>query len=330
MAESQMVSKFLIMNDKQLIFIVSQPRSGSTLLQAILSNNSDVATISEPWLLLPFLSYNRTDLIKARYSSELAKIGIEDFKSKINASKFNVDLLAFLQKQYSQIATNNEKYIIDKTPRYYEILDEIIEIFPKAKIIIIKRNPYAVLNSIINTWSPNNIDKLLSFKTDILNAPFIIHDFLNKHLNNENVKTISYEQITEEPYKYIKELYNWLGVKYSDNILTYSLNKKYIGLLGDPTGVHRNIKPISNKNTWNELLTKKKWRSFFYGYAKYLSNDFIKDYGYDIDITGRNSKTFDEFLLKASWKFNEFEIPLKKVIKSRIKKRLARLLRLKK
>lgn len=46
------------MNGKNLIFIVSQPRSGSTLLQRILSAHSQICTTSEPWLALPLLWNN--------------------------------------------------------------------------------------------------------------------------------------------------------------------------------------------------------------------------------------------------------------------------------
>ena len=38
------------------IFIFSAPRSGSTLLQRVLAAHTQVATASEPWILLPLLS----------------------------------------------------------------------------------------------------------------------------------------------------------------------------------------------------------------------------------------------------------------------------------
>ena len=42
------------------LFILSLPRSGSTLLQRVLANHPDVATTPEPWVLLPMV-YGHTD-----------------------------------------------------------------------------------------------------------------------------------------------------------------------------------------------------------------------------------------------------------------------------
>ena len=39
----------------KIVFIFSQPRSGSTILQKILSNNNQIHADGETWLLLPIL-----------------------------------------------------------------------------------------------------------------------------------------------------------------------------------------------------------------------------------------------------------------------------------
>ena len=42
-------------SQKNLIFLISQPRAGSTLTQRILGSHQDIHTISEPWIMLhPF------------------------------------------------------------------------------------------------------------------------------------------------------------------------------------------------------------------------------------------------------------------------------------
>ncbi len=128
-----------------LLFIVSQPRSGSTLLQAILSNNNQVATASEPWLLLPFLSIKKPGIVQAEYDYSLASKAVHEFISKAGGEiQLDKKLNSFLTDIYSSIANGNTEYILDKTPRYYEILPEIKKIFPEAKIIVLKRNPLAV------------------------------------------------------------------------------------------------------------------------------------------------------------------------------------------
>src|SRR5665213_3086127 len=49
------------------IFIFSISRSGSTLLQRVLAAHPEVATVSEPWLLLPFVYSMRTEGVIADY-----------------------------------------------------------------------------------------------------------------------------------------------------------------------------------------------------------------------------------------------------------------------
>ena len=39
---------------KSPIFLFSLPRSGSTLLQRVLMSHKDIASVAEPWLMLPF------------------------------------------------------------------------------------------------------------------------------------------------------------------------------------------------------------------------------------------------------------------------------------
>lgn len=311
------------MVDKNLIIIASQPRSGSTLLQALLSNNNEVATVSEPWLLLPFLTYNRPDLINAKYSSALAASGIKDFKTKTDNKLFNEQLANFLLSQYSQ-TLKNEKFVLDKTPRYYEILDEIIEYFPNAKIIVLKRNPFAVLSSIIKTWNNNNLNKLLDFKRDILQAPFLLQAFAERQKNNPNVFVVSYEEIINEPSKHIEQLYDWIGINYNSDVLNYSKNKKFIGNLGDPIGVHKNSLP--NKDSlqkWHEVYYKKEWKDFFTGYSKYLSEDFLKNYGNYNDVkSGCETKIFNHYLERANWSVNEFDVPLRKLIRNNILRKI--------
>ncbi|MBN2165653.1 MAG: sulfotransferase [Marinilabiliaceae bacterium] len=306
------------MIDNNLIIIASQPRSGSTLLQALLSNNNQVATVSEPWLLLPFLSYKKPQLSDATYSSYLAAQGIEDFKSKIDKNTFDRDLAQFLLNQYDQIRTKGEKYVLDKTPRYYEILDEITDLFPNAKIIVLKRNPLAVLASIITTWGKNDIRKLLEFKRDLLYAPIILNDFANKNRNNPNIITIRYEDIILETDKNIGELYKGLDIPYDDGVLDYGNNSKFKGFMGDPNGVHQNSTPNKESlDLWGKIYNTKYWRDFFIGYTDYLTPEFLYNYGNYNDLNGRKTAIFNYYRTRTEWSFDEYKIPLKKILKDK-------------
>ncbi len=62
-----------------LIFIISLPRSGSTLLQRVLGGHDDVVTSSEPWIMLHPVYGRRDKGISTEYSADWAALGVNEF-----------------------------------------------------------------------------------------------------------------------------------------------------------------------------------------------------------------------------------------------------------
>lgn len=286
-------------NDVNLIFIISQPRSGSTLLQSIVSNNESVNTASEPWLLFHFLGYFNPHLIEAKYSSKLAYEGTKDFFEKVNFQEnLKEEVRNFVSSIYQKTLGQREgvKYILDKTPRYYEIVDSIRDVFPTAKIIVLKRNPIAVLNSIIDTWKVRGINHLYPYRRDVLLAPFLLQNFIKKSSGDPNVLVSSYENITDNPASESRRIYQWLGIEFREEHLDYSKNKKFRGKYGDPVGIHQNSQPVKRVEGWLSRLEDTYWKDFFVGYSDYLGSDFLRDYGYlNSETKGEPTKIFKTF-----------------------------------
>ncbi|MGH3139020.1 MAG: sulfotransferase, partial [Gaiellales bacterium] len=61
------------------VFVFSLPRSGSTLLQRMVATHPEIATASEPWILLPQLYALRETGIVAEYGHRTAARAIADF-----------------------------------------------------------------------------------------------------------------------------------------------------------------------------------------------------------------------------------------------------------
>ena len=292
----------------ELIFIISQPRSGSTLLQSIVSNNQFVNTASEPWLLFHFLGYFNPHLIEAKYSNKLAYEGTKDFFEKANFQEnIKEEVRNFVSNIYQKTLGQREgvKYILDKTPRYYEIVDSIRDVFPTAKIIVLKRNPLAVLNSIIDTWKVKGINHLYPYRRDVLLAPFLLQDFIKKSSSDPNVLISSYEDITNNPASESRRIYQWLGIEFNEEYLDYSKNRKFKGKYGDPVGIHQRSQPVKRVENWLSKLENFYWKDFFVGYSDYLGSDFLQEYGYS------NSKVMEEptKIFKTFQFIDEQEIP---------------------
>ncbi len=286
--------------DSNLVFIVSQPRSGSTLLQAILSQSDQIKTTSEHWLLLPFLSIYKPELINAQYDAQLANDALCDFLYKRHTmDQFQKDLSGFLLKQYANNFSGSYKYILDKTPRYYEILDEIMTSFPAAKIIVLKRNPIVVLDSIIKTWKRKDIHELVQRNgRDIFHAPYQLNAFIKKHRKNKQVLTISYEELITTPTSTLERVFDWLEVPFKETYLNYTSQNDFQGKYGDPIGVHNRNRLSSILKTDEETLRNNPNSSILNGYGAYLGEQFLNEYGlYKFHSC-----------YKSTWKFKALEL----------------------
>jgi len=262
------------MIEKNLLFLISQPRSGSTVLGTILSNSDKISSLNgEPWLLLPFLSFDRKDIVESSYGTDIAASAISQRFAK---ETIFAELKDFLGNLYSNHMEEDSQYLLDKTPRYYEIINEITECFPKAKIIILKRNPLDVYASICQRWPRKRFLELKDFGRDLFYAPIIIDQFLKKNYNNPNVYCLKYENLVNDTRREIQKLLKWLEIPFSDDFLNYSAtntpdfgDNKFINF----TSVHN-----SSLNNWNQLIKNKKHRSFIRGYINHLIQDGFNDY----------------------------------------------------
>ena len=273
-----------MLEESKLIFIISQPRAGSTLLQKVISNNKWVDTVSEPWLLLPFLSIYRPELVEATYNFSVMATGVKDYLSKKKLEPaFRAKLKELILSMYQ--VTHEGQYFLDKTPRYYEILPEIYALFPNAKYIILKRNPFASLSSMLHTWSGGLLlfDKIRTFYRDFFIGPFKIQEFHDIHINNSNVFEIKYESLVKEPDKLTEKIYEWLNIPYNEEVLKIGSNTKVSGIYGDDVYKKTIQADISVKNAenWKSTCNHEPLKSFFIEYNRFLGNDFIKKYGYE-------------------------------------------------
>ncbi len=267
------------MKDDQLIFIISQPRAGSTMLQAVLSNNEYVDTVSEPWLLLPFLSIFKPTVNTSGYNGAYLNIVLSDFLKKKNIEiDFKNGIREFLLNIYASVKSESSIFFLDKTPRYYEIADKIVDYFPNAKIIVLKRNPLDVLESVLRYWNIVSYEDLSEFHRDILFAPKMIQEFIDKQKDNPNVKSVFYEDlIGSNNCNFFDSLFSWLNISFNDKYLEYSNNLKYKGLFGDQASVQKMESPGNDRR---DLFDRSDdyWCNFFSGYHSYLGDDFLKTY----------------------------------------------------
>ncbi|MCK5361164.1 MAG: sulfotransferase, partial [Gammaproteobacteria bacterium] len=105
-----------------LIFILSLPRSGSTLLQHLLGGNPDVLTLPEPWIMLHPLYALKRGGISTEYEAWQARHALDGFlKNSESGEDIYIDAIRSMASVlYSGALQHSGKTLfIDKTPRYY-------------------------------------------------------------------------------------------------------------------------------------------------------------------------------------------------------------------
>jgi len=58
----------------------------------------------------------------------------------------------FTVRLYARASKNETKYLLDKSPVYHLVVEQIIELFPEAKFIFLCRNPLSVISSLLRSW----------------------------------------------------------------------------------------------------------------------------------------------------------------------------------
>jgi hypothetical protein len=226
----------------KLLFLVSQPRSGSTMLQAVLSNHAAVATRSEPWVQLLQAAFSNPDLVRAPFNWKIAVDAVDRVEPEGRClEEIRSALRMVIDQFYSDAAKKGQsEYFLDKTPRYYYILEELYTQYPEAKFIVLFRNPASVLASIYKTWlSEKRYEALYDYSGDLIEAPRLMQDFVKAHGSSSRVMSVEYESLIQQPEQSFSRIFEWLDLEFSESLLNYQRNESYAGKYGDPVGVRR-------------------------------------------------------------------------------------------
>ncbi len=207
-------SKINTKNKKMIpIFIIGMPRTGSTLLEQILTMDDDIK------------GYGELKYLERAAQEEVKKSNI---KSRLISSY--KDIWPKIGKNYiNQIKTNfgESKYFIDKMPYNFLNIGIIQRSLPQSKIIHIYRNKNDNLLSLYqqrfdegNAYT-HDIEALKTYYKEYIE----LMDFWNLEYKKD-IYNVSYENIIYEFNKTISKLTQWLGIKYTNEMEDFHLNRK--------------------------------------------------------------------------------------------------------
>ncbi|MGI9262859.1 MAG: sulfotransferase family protein [Woeseiaceae bacterium] len=266
-----------------LIFIISQPKAGSTLLQRLLAGHPDIQTSAETWLMLHPIYALRSTGIQTDYNAKWAATGVREFLGNYGDGEttYNDGLRSFAATVYGDVLKKHGKrFFVDKTPRYTMIVDELITLFPEAKFVFLLRNPLAILKSELHTYVKEDWQILADFRPDLIDAPARI--VAARERLGDAGHTLRYEDLVSDPRGHIESLCGFLGIEFEPAMLDYSNTPAPRGKMNDPVGIHRHSTASTDSlERWKELGADPQLKHFALSYLAAVGDNTVADLGYD-------------------------------------------------
>lgn len=222
----------------QPVFLISLPRSGSTLLQKILCSHSRIGSTAEPWILLPLAAM--TDEVQgavyAEYSHSEAVRAIHDLIAAMSGGEgaYHAALAHFVRQVYDGCLRPGQDLFLDKTPRYFLIVDFIYKLFPDAKVIFLFRNPLESLASMMTTWW-SGILKTYHLEMDLREGPRLMAEAFARHRGR--AYAVHYQDLVEDPEATVAGICSYLGVDFEPTMIERYRSADLKGVMGDKKGV---------------------------------------------------------------------------------------------
>ena len=272
------------------------------MLQAVLSNHSAIATRSEPWVQLLQAPFLNPDLIRAPFDWKIAVDAVNEVEAEGRCLKdVQSALRSAIDTFYEEPAgqTHADDFL-DKTPRYYYILDELYEQYPDAQFLVLYRNPVSVLASIHKTWlSEKRFESLYDYAGDLIDAPRLMDAFVAKHGGEDRVMAVEYEELVTTPSSAFASIFEWLGLEYFDALLSYGGNTAYIGKYGDPSGVQQGkveARTPKLQKPFSEAFANKRLANLASGLAAFYQREGYTYSGGDEWEASAQTREFARFL----------------------------------
>lgn len=264
------------------IFILSLPRSGSTLLQRILSVHPEISSVSEPWLLLPFFYALEREGSFTEYSHTAAQAALNEFIEKLpnGLSDYYDAINDASSALYAKVASGGSRYFIDKTPRYSLISNHLIRAFPDAKFIFLWRNPLSVLASINETWGEGHWLPY-GYKIDLYAGFDRLFDACQEAKDRSVI--VNYEKLVKDPEAEVRRICSYLDIPYTSALVRDFSTTVFSGRFGDPTGVKKytNISssPVSG---WKKVLNSRYRVRWAKRYLSWIGTERVHEIGYEM------------------------------------------------
>lgn len=249
---------------KEMFFISGLPRSGSTLLSAILRQNPEFyADISSPVQSLVTSTINVITASENNHSID------EDRRKHILKSLFNA--------YYDSVSS---KTVFDTSRGWTAKTSLLKDLYPQTKIICCVRDLPWILDSFERISAKNSLyaatlvddearqtvttrcDALMDVKKEgqVVKPYYFLEEGLL--LNPDMILLVEYESLCKQPESVMREIYEFIGKPYFDHDFK---NVEYENEVFDKALNMKNLHTVKKEVTWQErpsILPKSVWDKY--------------------------------------------------------------------
>lgn len=238
---------------ERMIFIIGSPRSGSTLLERMVSSHSKVLGGPEPHLLTPLAHLGFYETVdKASYDHLRAVDAQREFVATLphGEEDYLEALRAYCYTLYGRrLEHAEEERVLDKTPAYALVLPFISKVFPKAKYIMLTRHPGAIFASYADSFFEGDWDAAHDYNPIVERYVPAMARFLRQ--GGVPMVHVQYEQLVQDPEHQMKRVCDTLELEFDPGMIEYGAKKPQQKGLGDPIGVSQHKRPVTSSiNKW--------------------------------------------------------------------------------
>jgi len=188
--------------DESPIFIVGMPRSGTSLLEAMLARHSEIAAAGE----LSFM------LHAPKFINDLSQLDEKTSKMLSQGYLGRID-----------VARDGKAFVVDKMPTNFKMVGLVALLFPKAKFLHTTRHPIANGLSIYQQMFSGNHP----YSHDLKNIADYYQDHVLmmdmwKNLFPNQIIEVNYEALVQDPQATLEQVLGFLGRTWEEVVLQQS------------------------------------------------------------------------------------------------------------